>query len=219
MNIRIKDPVSGISHLLGAILSIAGTAILLCISIKGNNAGHIVSFAVFGASMIFLYTSSAIYHLFGHSPEEIDIFRKIDHAMIYVLIAGTYTPFCIIALRGVLGYSTIVFVWALAIAGISSVFFKAFWMHVPRWVATSLYAIMGWLSIIIIYPIYKATSLTAVSWIFYGGLFYSAGAIIYAKKKPNLWKGLGFHEIFHILVLLGTICHFYAIYKYLIPMV
>lgn len=208
---KIKDPVSGISHLIGAILSIIGTVILIYLSAKEGKIFHVVSFAIFGASMIFLYTSSAIYHLFGHSPEEVDVFRKIDHAMIYVLIAGTYTPFCLIALRGPWGYSAISVIWVLAIMGISTVFFKSFWANVPRWTATALYIIMGWLSVILVWPIYRAAGYEAVLWLMIGGVFYTVGAIIYAQKKPNFWKGFGFHELFHILVLLGTIAHFWDI--------
>ncbi len=216
---KIKDPVSGISHLLGAALSISGTVVLIYLSAKEDKIIHIVSFAVFGASMIFLYASSAIYHLFGHSPEEVDVYRKIDHAMIYILIAGTYTPFCLIALRGFWGYSTIIVVWLLALAGISTVFFKAFWTRVPRWIATALYILMGWLSLIIVWPLYKAIGLSPILWLLAGGIAYTAGAVIYVKKQPNFWKGFGFHELFHIFVLIGTMCHFWAIYKYLLPVV
>ncbi len=213
---KIKDPISGISHLFGAILSLVGTIFLLYSAYKQNDLIKIVSFFVFGGSMFFLYTSSAIYHLFGHSPEEVDIFRKIDHAMIYILIAGTYTPFCLIALKGVWGISTLITIWIIALAGISTVFFKSFWTKVPRWFATSLYLLMSWMVLIVIYPLYKATSLEAIMWLLIGGIFYTVGAVIYAKKKPNISKEFGFHEIFHILVLLGTMSHFFAIYKYLL---
>jgi len=213
---KIKDPVSGISHLIGALLSLFGTIILLYFAYKQNDIVKIVSFFIFGASMLFLYASSAIYHLFGHSPEEVDVFRKIDHAMIYILIAGTYTPFCLIALKGAWGIATLIIIWILGIAGISTVFFKSFWIHVPRWFATSLYIIMGWLSVIIVYPLFKATSIETIIWLLIGGISYTVGAVIYAKKKPNISKGFGFHELFHIFVLLGTVSHFYAIYKYLL---
>jgi hemolysin III len=168
--------------------------------------------------MLFLYTSSAIYHLFGHSPEEVDIYRKIDHAMIYILIAGTYTPFCLIALKGTWGISTLITIWILAGAGISTVFFKSFWTNVPRWFATFLYILMGWLSMIIVYPLFKATNIETILWLFLGGLFYTVGAVIYAKKKPNIYKDFGFHELFHVLVLLGTMSHFWLIYKYILPL-
>ena len=215
---KIKDPISGISHLIGALLSLFGTIALLYSAYKQNDVAKIVSFFIFGGSMLFLYTSSAIYHLFGHSPEEVDVFRKIDHAMIYILIAGTYTPFCLIALKGAWGISMMITIWILAIAGISTVFFKSFWTKVPRSLATSLYVFMGCLSFIMVYPLYKATNWETIMWLLIGGAFYIIGAVIYAKKKPNISKGFGFHELFHILVLLGTLSHFWGIYRYLLPL-
>lgn len=212
---KIKDPISGISHLIGALLSLIGTILLLYSAYKQNDLTKIISYFIFGGSMLFLYTSSAIYHLFGHSPEEVDVFRKIDHAMIYILIAGTYTPFCLIALKGIWGISTLITIWIIALAGISTVFFKSFWIKVPRWFATSLYLIMSWLVVIVIYPLFKATNMQTILWLLIGGIFYTVGAVIYAKKKPNFSKSFGFHEIFHILVLLGTLSHFWGIYKYL----
>ncbi len=212
---KIKDPVSGISHLIGAILSIIGTVFLLYAAYKQNDLTKIVSFFIFGGSMIFLYASSANYHLFGHSPEEVDIFRKIDHAMIYILIAGTYTPFCLIALRNAWGISIMIIIWTLAVAGISTVFFKSFWTKVPRWFATGLYMGMGCISFTFIYPLFKATNIQTIFWLLLGGVFYLVGAVIYAQKKPNISKEFGFHELFHVLVLLGTMSHFSAIYKYL----
>lgn len=210
---KIKDPFSGFSHLLGLILSIIGTIVLVSFS---SNSTQIIAFLVFGLSMIFLYASSSIYHLFGHSPEEVDLFRKIDHAMIYILIAGTYTPLCLLALDGLWKTIPIITIWIFAILGVSTVFFKSFWTKVPRWFATFLYILMGWLSVIIIYPLYLSVGLPLIICLLLGGLFYSIGAVIYAIKKPNIIKEFGFHEIFHILVLLGTITHFIGIYNYLL---
>jgi len=122
MALKIKDPISGLSHFIGAILSILGTIILIRLALQKHSAINLISFSVFGLSMIFLYTSSAIYHLFGHSPEEVDIFRKIDHAMIYILIAGTYTPICLIPLWGPWGWYSLILIWILAVIGISTVF-------------------------------------------------------------------------------------------------
>jgi hemolysin III len=137
---KIKDPFSGFSHLLGLILSIIGTVLLVY---NSNNLTQIIAFLIFGLSMILLYASSAIYHLFGRSPEEVDIFRKIDHAMIYILIAGTYTPFCLIALDGLWRLIPMIVIWVLALAGIGTIFLKSFWSKTPRWFATSLYILMG----------------------------------------------------------------------------
>ena len=210
---KIKDPFSGFSHLLGLILSIIGTVVLVY---NSNNSTQTIAFLIFGLSMILLYASSATYHLFGRSPEEVDIFRKIDHAMIYVLIAGTYTPFCLIALDGLWRSIPMIVIWVLALAGISTVFLKSFWSKTPRWLATSLYILMGWLAVVIIYPLYLSIGIKPIIILLLGGLFYSIGAIIYAIKKPNITKGFGFHEIFHIFVLLGTITHFLGVYNYLV---
>lgn len=214
--IKIKDPVSGLSHLLGALLSIAGTVILIYLAFKKNAPTSIVSFFIFGFSMIFLYSSSSIYHLFGHSPEEVDVFRKIDHAMIYILIAGTYTPICLIPLWGVWGISSLILIWVLAALGVSTVFFKKFWTHVPRYIATALYVIMGWLSLVLLYPLSQKVPLSFIGWLLAGGIFYTIGAYIYSKKKPNFFNQFGFHEIFHILTLLGTLAHFWGIYQFLV---
>jgi len=216
LKIKIKDPVSGLSHLIGAVLSVFGTVILISSAVQEQSSIKIISFSVFGLSMIFLYTSSTIYHLFGHSPEEIDIFRKIDHAMIYILIAGTYTPICLIPLWGPWGWYSLILIWALAIFGISMVFFKKFWTNVPRWVATVIYVVMGWLSVVLLYPLSQKVSVAFIGWLLLGGFFYTLGAYIYAQKKPNFCKQFGFHEIFHILTILGTFCHFWGIYNFII---
>lgn len=213
---KIKDPISGYSHLLGAILSIIGTITLTITCLKSNQNEKIIPFLIFGLSMIMLYSSSGLYHLFGKKAEEVDIFRKIDHAMIYVLIAGTYTPLCLIGLQGLFGTISIIIVWILAGFGVSTVFFKKFWSKIPRWGSTGIYILMGWISIFLIYPLSQKLPIEAITWIFIGGIFYTTGAIIYALKKPNIIKGFGFHEIFHIFVLLGTISHFWFVFKYLL---
>jgi len=215
LKIKIKDPVSGLSHLIGAVLSVFGAIILISSAVQEQSPAKIISFSVFGLSMIFLYASSAIYHLFGHSPEEVDIFRKIDHAMIYILIAGTYTPICLVPLWGPWGWYSLILIWALAILGISMIFFKKFWTNVPRWVATAIYVVMGWLSVVLLYPLSQKISVVFIEWLLLGGFFYTFGAYIYARKKPNFCKQFGFHEIFHILTMLGTLCHFLGIYKFI----
>ncbi|MDD4409625.1 MAG: hemolysin III family protein [Candidatus Pacebacteria bacterium] len=212
---KIKDPVSGYSHLIGGILAIIGMIALIVISVQNQQIEKITPFAIFGLSMILLYFSSGLYHLFGKKAEEVDIFRKIDHAMIYILIAGTYTPLCLIGIKGLFGIISVIVIWILAAGGISTVFFKKFWSKMPRWGATGIYILMGWISVFLIYPLYKTISLDGVLWILAGGLFYTIGAVIYAIKKPNPMKGFGFHEIFHIFVLLGTLCHFWCIFRYL----
>lgn len=206
--IKIKDPVSGFSHLIGVFLSIAGIIMLL---MNSHNLKEIVCFLIFGLASLILYSSSTVYHLFGKPASEIDYLRKIDHASIYFLIAGTFTPFCALAIQGALGYSLLIVIWILAILGASTIFTKSFWKNLGRWSSTGLYILMGWMAILIMYPMRMYPSI--IAWIIIGGIFYTLGAVIYATKKPNLFKGFGFHELFHIFVLFGTISHFIAIYK------
>ena len=205
--IKIKDPVSGFSHLLGAVLSVIGTYFLL---IKSETIEEMACFLIFGISSFLLYSASTNYHLFGKPASEIGYLRKIDHASIYFLIAGTFTPFCILVIENPLGLIILITTWILAIVGASAVFINSFWEHFPRWASTGLYLLMGWVSVFLMYPLRIYPLILFL--LLLGGLFYTFGAVIYAIKKPNLFKGFGFHELFHIFVLLGTITHFFAIY-------
>ncbi|MFA7141706.1 MAG: hemolysin III family protein [Candidatus Paceibacterota bacterium] len=201
--IKIKDPISGFSHLLGVILSVVGTFFLLKESVS-------ISFLIFGLTSFILYSASTIYHLFGKPASEISYLRKIDHASIYLLIAGTFTPFCVLLIKGTLGIIVLILIWTLAIIGSTTMFINAFWKYFPRWASTGLYILMGWIGLVLIYPMRLYPNL--LFWILIGGIFYTIGAVIYAIKKPNPFKGFGFHELFHIFVLLGTISHFIAVY-------
>ena len=132
--------------------------------------------------------------------------------MIFIYIAATYTPICIIALKGTLGWGLLTAVWLVALAGI---IIKIFWMTAPRWLSTAIYLLMGWLAVIVVFPLVNALHLGALIWLTIGGSFYTIGAVIYALKKPDPYPGiLGFHEIFHLFVLLGTFSHFWMIYRY-----
>jgi hemolysin III len=209
---RFREPASGFSHLVGAVLALVGLVILLYNGIKNRNIWQIVSFSVFGASAILLYSTSATYHLVKASDKVITTLRKLDHMMIFVLIAGTYTPICLILLRGKIGYYTLAILWSMTLLGI---IFKLFFINAPRWLYTSIYLIMGWMALFIIIPIYKTAGIGAVLWLFIGGVFYTIGGVIYGLKKPNLIpKVLGFHEIFHIFIILGTVSHFFMIYLF-----
>ncbi|EYE88592.1 hemolysin [Fervidicella metallireducens AeB] len=207
-----RDPGSGLSHLIGAVVSVIALVVMLFTAIERRDVWEIVSFSIFGASLIMLYTASSVYHIVNAPDEVIKVLRKLDHSMIYVLIAGTYTPICLILLRGKIGYIMLSVIWFLAITGIVC---KMFFMNIPRWIYTTIYIIMGWLVVIAIVPLIKASSLTAVLWLVVGGVFYTTGGIIYILKKPNfIPKWFGFHEIFHIFIMLGSICHFIFIYKF-----
>lgn len=210
MAIKIKDPVSGYSHLAGFILFSVGTVAL---ALKANGALQMAAFLIFGISAILLYGASAWYHLFGAAAEKIGPTRKLDHAFIYILIAGTFTPFCLVLTSGFLRIALFALMWALAFTGIAGIFFRQFWKFVPRWAYTGLYLLMGWVGATLIYPLRRYHAVIALLVI--GGIFYSIGAVIYALKKPNLNDKVGFHELFHFFVLAGTISHFYCIYHYI----
>jgi len=201
----IKDPVSGFSHLAGAFLAVAALTVLVTISAYHATAWHVVSFSIYGSSMILLYLASAAYHIFPLGEKGTRLLKRLDHVMIFMMIAGTYTPFCLVPLRGYWGWSIFGVIWGLAVIGI---FFKLFFIYAPRWLSTSIYVFMGWISVIAIYPIAKNVPVGGVVWLALGGLFYTIGAVIYALKRPNPFKHFGFHEIWHLFVLAGSFCHF-----------
>ena len=155
-----------------------------------------------------------MYHLLPLSHHGRSILRLIDHAMIFILIAGTYTPICLIPLYGLLGWIMLCIIWCMAIAGI---FQALFWLHAPRWFTTSIYLFMGWMVIVAFYPLVQSLPFCGVIWFILGGLSYTIGAILYALKRPNPFPGIfGFHEIWHILVLIGSFCHLWAMIKYVL---
>lgn len=209
----VKDPVSGISHLIGAFLSIAALTVLVVLSAYYATAWHVVSFSIYGASMTLLYLASAAYHIFNLGEKGTRRLKKVDHVMIFMMIAGTYTPFCLIPLRGGWGWSIFGVVWGMAVLGI---FFKLFFIHAPRVISTVIYIIMGWISVVAIYPIVKNIPTGGVIWLVAGGLFYTVGAVVYATKKPNFSKHVGFHEIWHFFVLAGSFCHFMTMVLYVL---
>ena len=216
---KIKDPVSGISHLIGAVLSVIGLVFLIVYSAKyGECAWDVVSFTIFGVGLILLYTFSALYHMLNIGEKGTRVFRKFDHMMIYVLIAASFTPICLGPIRGPWGFSILGVVWGLAILGI---ILTAVWLQAPRWLTTSIYIAMGWLVIVMAYPLLKTfkelNALYSLIWLLVGGIFYTIGGVIYGlKKAPFTTKHFGFHEIFHIFVLLGSFCQYWFIFRYLL---
>ena len=213
MKLKVRDPVNGFTHLIGALLSVAALVVLVYVAANKGTPWHIVSFAVFGASLILLYTASTLYHLLPLSEKGTRELKRVDHMMIYVLIAGTYTPLCLVALRGAWGWSILGAIWGLAVLG---VIMKIFWLNAPRWVSTLFYLVMGWLVVIAIPPMLHSVPLKGIFWLAAGGLLYTVGGIIYGMKKPNLFKGFGFHEIFHLFVIAGSMNHFWLMYRYIL---
>jgi hemolysin III len=210
---NLREPMNGFTHFIGIIFAVIATILLLDISLNPYKPYHLISFSVFGFGMILLYITSTLYHWLELSEAGILKLRKADHIMIFIYIAATYTPVCIVALKGTLGWGLLISVWFVALVG---VIIKIFWMNAPRWLSTFIYILMGWLAVIVIYPLVNAIQIGALIWLSIGGLFYTIGAVIYALKKPDPYPGiLGFHEIFHLFVLLGTFSHFWMIYRYI----
>lgn len=213
----MREPVNALTHLIGCLLSAIGLTFLIYISVVEATSWHIVSFAIYGISMILLYTASTLYHMLKLSDKSIEILHKIDHMMIFVLIAGTYTPICLVPLRGGWGWSLFGVVWLLAIAGILS---KVFWFNAPRQLSTLFYVLMGWVVVIAFVPLINSVPFSGVMWLVAGGISYTIGAVIYAFKKPNIFKKfLGYHEIFHLFVLGGSFCHFIFMLRYIMYLV
>lgn len=214
MNTDKKEITSALTHLGGAIFGVIGLILLLNIAVKSSSLITIASFLVFGLSMIFLYSTSCVYHFIDSSKKKAKvIMRKLDHIMIFVLIAGTYTPICLLVLNKDIGYKLLFVVWSITIIG---AFIKIFWINAPRWVSSGLYIGMGWISIFVFMPLVKSMAPGGLFWLSLGGILYTVGGVIYGLKKPNIDKPwFGFHELFHLFVLAGTFCHFIMMYFYI----
>ena len=213
MNLKIKEPFNTVSHGIGAIFSIVALVLLIKASINPIKPWHIVSFSIFGSGMFLLYTASTLYHWLSVSSKLEQKLRTFDLAMIHVLIASTYTPVCLIPLRGPWGWSLFGVIWGLALFGI---LLKLFWKNLPDWFSITFYIFMGWLSIIAIVPMVRALEVGAIIWIFIGGFFYTVGAIILGLDKPNPFpKIFGTHELWHVFVMLGSFSHFMCMYNYI----
>lgn len=209
----IREPFSAISHLLGAGLSIAGLVFLIILS--QGKPWQIVSCAIYGASLIILYLASGVYHTLPLRPEYVKRLQKLDHIGIYVLIAGTYVPICLVTLRGGWGWSLFGVEYGLALAGI---LITLLWRNAPDWVRVVLYILMGWLASIALLPLIHALPAAGVAWLVGGGVVYTIGAVVYAMNKPNLWPGhFSAHDLWHIFVMGGSACHFILILRYVVP--
>ena len=208
-----REPVNAISHLAGAVASVAGLTLLIVVAALNAGVWHIVSFSIFGSALVMMYSSSSLYHGLRLSPEWLLRMRRLDHIMIFMLIAGTYTPLCLVPLRGTWGWCLFGTVWTMALAGIV---LKLFFMNIARWVSTVIYLAMGWLCLVAVYPLVTTLSTGCMAWLGAGGLFYSAGALIYGLKRPSPWPDVvGFHGIWHCFVMAGSFCHFWVVFRYL----
>ncbi|WP_343752599.1 PAQR family membrane homeostasis protein TrhA [Lentibacillus halophilus] len=215
MRMSIREPINGLTHLFGAILSVFGLlALVMKASVTSQSGLAVAAVVVFGASLILLYSASATYHMVVARDHIIAFLRRVDHSMIFVLIAGTYTPLCLISLSGTVGWILFAVISGLAFMGVT---FKLVWFHAPRWLSTALYVGMGWVAIFYIPALAPIIGTNGLLMLILGGVFYTIGALIYWQKPQFLsFKHMGFHEIFHIFILVGSLCHFICVYGYVL---
>ncbi|PAV28629.1 hemolysin [Virgibacillus profundi] len=213
MGAYIREPINGFTHLFGAVLSVLGL-IAMIMKASAESALAVTAVAIFGVSMILLYAASATYHMVVAKDHVIAFLRRIDHSMIFVLIAGTYTPLCLISLNGVTGWVLFSVISGIALTGVT---FKLVWFHAPRWLSTALYVAMGWIVVFFSSSLAPILGTNGMLMLILGGLFYTVGALIYWLKPKFLsFKHFGFHEIFHIFILIGSLFHFLCVYLYVL---
>ncbi len=212
----LREPVSGLSHLAGVLLSVVGLITLLVLS--AGEPWRSASFAVYGTTLILLYTASTLYHSLHVSGRWLARLKALDHSAIYLLIAGTYTPVTLITLKAyspVWGWTLFSLVWSFALAGIV---LKLLWLYTPRWLTAGLYLALGWMALVAIMPLIHMLPPGGLFWMLLGGFFYSSGAVIYALKRPDPLPGVfGHHELWHLFVLAGSISHFLMMLLYVLP--
>ncbi len=210
---KLREPVSGLTHLGGAIAAFIGQIVLLVLA--SNGLEKFVSTLVYGLSLVGLFSASAAYHLVNAGPKVTALLRKLDHSAIYLLIAGTYTPFCVNAFSGFYRWGLLAIVWGIAVVGIAV---KLFYMGAPRWLSAGIYVLMGWLCLMAVGEMTVALTPFTLGWLIAGGVIYTLGAVVYATKIFNFAPGrFGFHEVWHIFVLLGALAHFVAVLGVILP--
>lgn len=209
---KVKDPGSAITHFIGMLMAMFAATPLLIKAAHNPDRIHLVSLAVFIVSMILLYGASTTYHTLNLSEKVNKILKKVDHMMIFILIAGTYTPICLIVLDRKTGILLLSLVWGIAIAGI---IIKGFWINCPKWFSSILYIAMGWICVLAFSQLMNTLSKAEFLWLLAGGIIYTIGGVIYALKLPifnSRHQYFGSHEIFHLFVMGGSICHFILMY-------
>jgi hemolysin III len=210
---KFRDPISGLTHLVAALGAVIGLVILLIIG--HDDTAKAISLAIYGLSLVLMLAASATYHLVKAPPQVIKVLRKVDHSAIYLLIAGSYTPICMHFFRGFWQWGFVGIIWGMAIIGIA---IKIFIINAPRWVTAGIYLLMGWMSIVAIPEMMATMPASALIWLVLGGLSFTLGAVVYISKKPDFYpEVLGFHEVWHIFVIIGCACHFIVIAYFIAP--
>lgn len=214
MTFKIKDPYSALTHFIAMLLAMSASIPLLVKAAHNPDRTHMLALGIFIISMILLYAASATYHTLDISPKVNQILRKVDHMMIFILIAGTYTPVCMIVLGDRTGWSLLALVWGIAVVGI---LINALWITCPKWFSSAIYIAMGWVCVFAFSKIVAALPSQAFGWLLAGGIIYTIGGVIYALKLPifnSIHKNFGSHEIFHLFVMGGSLCHYIMMYAF-----
>jgi hemolysin III len=202
-----KDPFAALSHWVGAALAVAGLVLLIVWA--EPTPRHVVAVAVYGTTLVLLFAASGLAHTVHCSPRVASRFDRFDYAAIFLLIAGTYTPLCLVTLGGAWGWTVLAVEWGLALVGVASV---TAWPGCPQRLRVALYLAMGWLGVVAVVPLWSRLTPGELGWLLGGGVAYTVGAAIFATNRPTLWPGrFGAHDLWHVLVLLGSACHFVVI--------
>ena len=204
---KLREPVNSLTHWAGALLALAGLVALLIVG--WSTPAKIVSLLVYGLSLIAMFSASATYHMVRAKDRVLLILRKIDHSAIFLLIAGTYTPFCINAFDGFWKWGMLGIIWSLAAIGI---IVKVFYIKAPRWLNAGIYVVMGWLCVGASGQMLATLPAWVFTWLLIGGVIYTLGAVVYSTKIFNFKPGVfGFHEVWHIFVMLAAAAHYVAV--------
>ncbi len=210
---NFREPVNGLTHLAAAVAAFLGVSLLILIA-RGDLLKQ-VSLIIYGTSLVSMFSASAAYHSFNTTTKGNLILKKLDHSAIYLLIAGSYTPICLNFFSGFWRLGFLGVIWAFAVIGITLKFAK---INSPRWLSAGIYLLMGWLSILAVGEILSRMPPGAIAWLVVGGIFFTIGAAIYILKKPDPFPGVfGFHEIWHVFVILGAFSHFAVMAGYIAP--
>lgn len=214
MQITIREPGSAITHFIGMMMALVAATPLLIKAALAADGKTLIAMSIFMLSMVLLYGASATYHSVNVTGKALRVFRKLDHMMIFVLIAGSYTPICLIVLNGKLGYTLLAVVWGIAIIGMT---IKAVWITCPKWFSSVIYIAMGWVCLGVFGTLWNTLPHAAFIWLLLGGVIYTVGGVIYALKLPifnSRHTNFGSHEVFHLFIMGGSICHFIFMYLY-----
>ena len=214
MKITIREPGSAITHYIAMMLTMVAAVPLLMKATMSHDIKHVIAMIIFAGSMILLYGASTMYHAVNLAGKALKVFKKIDHMMIFVLIAGSYTPVCMLVLKKEIGYPLLALVWGTAIVGM---LIKMFWVTCPKWFSSVIYIAMGWECVLVFRPLLDTLPTGAFLWLLIGGIIYTIGGVLYALKIPALnriHKYFGLHEIFHLFVMGGSFCHFMFMFLY-----